>query len=127
MSAEMWISLIGLFINGIVAVTVAVISVEGKRNAKKNESEQKRIDARSARRAQEAKHSIELNIASCDMNLATLDYVVVLTDAYQGHQPNGNLEKAQDRAEKAQETLHKAKQSYQEFINNTAAEQYTKV
>lgn len=94
--------LICTIINGIVAVIVTLVGV----NIKKSNKEQER---RADRRQQESLLSLEL--AS-----ATLELSIVSANALTGGKNNGNVERAREKAKKAEE-------SYRAFEHKLLAEE----
>lgn len=93
-------------IPALAAVIVAIIEVRGA-------SERKRSEARAERRAKESRLSM-------DMLFSTSEMCDVLCIALQGGKINGNVESAREAARKARE-------AYQSFLRDQAANQVTKI
>ncbi len=93
-------------IPALAAIIVALIEVRGARD-------RKRTDARAARRAKESRLAM-------DMMFAVSEQCDVLCIALQGGKINGNVEAARATAQKARD-------AYQAFLRDQAADQVTKV
>ena len=96
---------IGYIISGVFAVIVAIVEVRGQRDRKRSE-------ARAERRSQESRLSMDLMFTTSEM-------CDVLCIALQGGKSNGNVEEARDKAKKARD-------AYQSFLRDQAANQVTK-
>lgn len=96
---------IGYIISGVFAVIVAIVEVRGQRDRKRSE-------ARAERRQQESRLSMDLMFTTSEM-------CDVLCIALQGGKINGNVEEARSKAKSARD-------AYQSFLRDQAANQVTK-
>lgn len=97
----------------IVALIAAVSAIVASFAGVKTTSFVKRSETRAARRAQESRLAMELMYATCALSLVTAKKI-------NGHQTNGDVEEAMERAEKAQG-------AYMNFVRDEAAKNFSKV
>lgn len=93
-------------IAGVCAILSAVVNSRVSRNIKRSE-------ARAKRRAEESLLAMDLMSANCALSLVTAKKV-------NGHQTNGDVEEAMERAEKAQA-------AYFKFVRGQAAQNVSKI
>ena len=98
--------IVSIIITGIFGVIVAIIET-------RNNRERKRTEARAERRAKENRLSMEMMFTNSEMT-------DVLCLALQGGKINGNVEEARQKAKTARE-------AYQSFLRDQAANQVTKI
>lgn len=113
MTVELWITLIGIIINAIVLVVVALIGRSQKSEHDKAEEARAKAEARAATRETESRLSM-------DMMEATSELSDVIAIAVSGGKVNGNVESARERAKIA-------RQNYHDFLRQQAAHNVAKV
>ena len=106
MTAEQWITLVGIIINAVVLVVVALIGRSQKAEHSKNEERAKARETESR--------------LSMDLMEATSELSDVIAIAVSGGYVNGNVEAARAAARSARE-------NYRQFVRDQAARSVAKI
>lgn len=103
----------GAVISGLCMVVVAVIEAAAARERRQAKEERERSIKRAERREQESVLAMEMMDANCALSLVNAKKLM-------GHQTNGDVEKAMEKAVTAQA-------NYNKFVQGLAAHEVNKI
>lgn len=113
MTPELWITFVGIIINAVVLIVVALIGRSQKAEHAKAEEARAKAEARAKTRETESRLSMDLMEATSELS----DVIAI---AVSGGHVNGNVKTAREKAKEARE-------AYRDFLRDQAAHSVAKV